>query len=103
MLHRIKNLIKIANQLDQKGLVKEADLIDSFLLKLAEHPDEELDSFMTEGPNPDDYLFYDTGEDEDQEEDQDDDQDDEARFESMEDEFLGKYDLEDALEAGPRG
>ena len=35
----IKELIKIANELDNRGLVKEASLLDSFIIKLA-GPDE---------------------------------------------------------------
>lgn len=35
----IKGLVKVANSLDQKGLYKESDLIDSLILKLASDSD----------------------------------------------------------------
>jgi hypothetical protein len=113
MMHRLKNLVKIANQLDQKGLVKEADLIDSIILKLAEKSDEDL---FSDGPNPDDYLFYDDGsEDEDIEDtieyndtmkDEDEDEDDlylDYLANQFEEDDDARRSLEDSLEAGPRG
>ena len=36
----IKELIKIANELDGRGLVNEANLIDSFITKLSSEPDD---------------------------------------------------------------
>jgi hypothetical protein len=39
----IKGLVKVANSLDQKGLYKESDLIDSLILKLASDSDRPED------------------------------------------------------------
>ena len=37
----IRELIKIANELDNRGLVEEASLLDSFIIKLSEESDEQ--------------------------------------------------------------
>lgn len=37
----IKNIIKVANSLDQRGLTKEADILDQLLVKMAQMAEEE--------------------------------------------------------------
>ena len=63
----IKNLVKMANHLDKKGLLKEADLLDKIIIKISkitlpdpkEYEDHQLgeeDDFMERLEEQDDYL-----------------------------------------------
>ena len=53
----VKDLIKLANKLDQLGLTAEADALDSFVRKTAMHDGSEF-SDDEEDENPEDVLYF---------------------------------------------